>query len=165
MENIAYILQKTIMVTDLHAGTGRTEPAPTVQPRISVVIWGVKNLLGSIETLQQFVLSVLKALVQTGDTLLDQRPHHIVVEQTWDKQRDRWVNQTDRLDLGGFSSPGSDLWSVLLIRSDTCCRYSRAYTTTGSLSFSSSGAKDDERKSSQSTAGARTWKIHTWRLL
>ena len=41
-----------------------------------------KHLLGSVQTLQQLVLSVLKALVQTGDALLDQVPHHVVVQQT-----------------------------------------------------------------------------------
>lgn len=48
----------------------------------------------------------------------------------------------------------SDLRSVLLIRSDTCCRYSLAYSTTGSVSFKSRGEREDDRYSNQSTAGA-----------
>lgn len=39
----------------------------------------------------------------------------------------------------------SDLRSVLLMRSDTCCRYSRAYRTTGSVSFRSRGEREDDR--------------------
>lgn len=37
------------------------------------------------------------------------------------------------------------LRSVLLMRSDTCCRYSLAYRTTGSVSFRSKGAREDDR--------------------
>lgn len=39
----------------------------------------------------------------------------------------------------------SDLRSVLLMRSDTCCRYSRVYSTTGSVSFRSRGEREDDR--------------------
>lgn len=50
------------------------------------------------------------------------------------------------------------LRSVLLMSSDTCCRYSLAYRTTGSVSFRSRGARENVRKSSQSTAGASSCK-------
>lgn len=42
----------------------------------------LEYLLGSIEALQQFVLSVLEALIQSGHALLNQGPHHVVVQQT-----------------------------------------------------------------------------------
>lgn len=38
-------------------------------------------LLGSVEALQQSVLSVLEALIQSGHALLNQGPHHVVVQQ------------------------------------------------------------------------------------
>lgn len=39
----------------------------------------------------------------------------------------------------------ADLRSVLLMSSDTCCRYSLAYRTTGSVSFSSRGDREDDK--------------------
>lgn len=45
--------------------------------------------------------------------------------------------------IGGVGLP--NLRSVLLMRSDTCCRYSRAYRTTGSVSFRSRGEREDDR--------------------
>lgn len=51
--------------------------------------------------------------------------------------------------------PQSHLGSVRLMSSDTCCKYSVPYTTTGSESPNSSGDNKKERNSSQSTEGAR----------
>lgn len=51
--------------------------------------------------------------------------------------------------------PQSHLGSVRLMSSDTCCKYSVPYTTTGSESPNSSGDNKKERNSSQSMEGAR----------
>lgn len=67
--------------------SGPTEPSevfiftavPVLLKAELVVFVQYQYLLGAVETLQQFVLSVLVALIQTGNALLNQSPHHVVI--------------------------------------------------------------------------------------
>lgn len=54
---------------------------------------GETYLFGPNETFQQFVLSVLEPLIQTGHSLLNQSPNHVIIYKTGkiDRRRDRWV--------------------------------------------------------------------------
>lgn len=54
---------------------------------------GDTYLFGPDETFQQFVLSILEPLIQTGHSLLNQSPNHVIIYKTGkrDRRRDRWA--------------------------------------------------------------------------
>lgn len=50
-----------------------------VDPGLHPVKTGRKYLFGPNETFQKLVLSILKALIQTGHSFLNQSPNHVII--------------------------------------------------------------------------------------